>query len=83
MDPIVQALLNALIKQLEAHPEQFQALVDALVKWLIAERRRVPELKLSSLSFGFRHLPPSNGAGVPIFFTAWGMALAARNANAS
>jgi hypothetical protein len=38
---------------------------------------------MHSLSFSFVHLPPSNGAGVPLFFTAWAMALAARQANAS
>jgi len=37
MNPLVQALLSALVKQLEAHPEQLQALADAAIKWLIAE----------------------------------------------
>ena len=37
MNPLVQALLSALVKQLEAHTEQLQALADAAIKWLIAE----------------------------------------------
>jgi len=37
MNPILQAIINALLKYLQDHPEEVEKLVVALIDWLIKQ----------------------------------------------
>jgi hypothetical protein len=37
MNPVLQMLLNAVVKYLEAHPDEVQRLVEAAIQWLLSE----------------------------------------------